>query len=252
MTYAYALLETGQAERSVDVFLTKAGGAELRLVGGGWRVRYLEVLTRALLATGRRAQAERAARAAHEWAAGVGLPSATAMASLAAAAVALDAGRPTRAAEQTLAAAAALEPVAALFDAARAHELAGRALAEAGDRDGATRELELAATAFDSFGSLRYRDRAEHELRKLGRRIHRRTRPGARDARDLTALTARELEIAQLVVDRKTNPEIAAELFLSVKTVQTHLRNIFQKLGITSRVELARAVERAGPAAHIS
>jgi len=252
VTYAYALLETGRAERSVDVFLTRAGGEELRLVGGGWRARYLEVLARALLATGRRAQAKRAARAAQACAAEVALPSATAMASLATAAVALDSGEPTSAAEQALAAAAALESVAALFDAAHAHELAGRALAQAGDRDGALRELELAATAFESFGSLRYRDRAEHELRKLGRHIHRRTRPGARDARDLTALTARELEIAQLVADRKTNPEIAAELFLSLKTVQTHLRNIFRKLGISSRVELARAIERAEHAAHIS
>jgi DNA-binding CsgD family transcriptional regulator len=52
--------------------------------------------------------------------------------------------------------------------------------------------------------------------------------------------------VTQLVVDRKTNPEIAAELFLSQKTVETHLRNIFRKVGVSSRVELARAVERAG------
>ena len=58
-------------------------------------------------------------------------------------------------------------------------------------------------------------------------------------------MTERELELARLVVDRKTNPEIAAELFLSKKTVETHMRNIFRKLGVSSRVELARAVERA-------
>ena len=96
-------------------------------------------------------------------------------------------------------------------------------------------------------GSPRYRAQAERELRKLGRRIHRRTRPGARDTRGVLALTARELEIARLVVDRKTNPQIAAELFLSQKTVETHLRNIFQKVGVATRVALARAVERAEP-----
>jgi DNA-binding NarL/FixJ family response regulator len=51
--------------------------------------------------------------------------------------------------------------------------------------------------------------------------------------------------VAELVVDRRTNPEIAARLFLSNKTVETHLRNIFRKMDVTSRVELARAIERA-------
>jgi DNA-binding NarL/FixJ family response regulator len=57
------------------------------------------------------------------------------------------------------------------------------------------------------------------------------------------------------VVDRKTNPEIAAELFLSLKTVETHMRHIFGKLGVSSRVEVARVLEAdararrvAGPA----
>ena len=67
----------------------------------------------------------------------------------------------------------------------------------------------------------------------------------ARPTGGVDSLTERELELARLVVDRKTNPEIAAALFLSQKTVETHLRNIFRKLGVASRVELARAVERA-------
>ncbi|MET0768375.1 MAG: LuxR C-terminal-related transcriptional regulator, partial [Solirubrobacteraceae bacterium] len=84
------------------------------------------------------------------------------------------------------------------------------------------------------------------ELRRLGRRdLHRRTRAGRADGTGLETLTERELQIARLIVDRKTNPQIAAELFLSTKTIETHIRHVFQKLGVSSRVEVARAVERA-------
>ena len=65
------------------------------------------------------------------------------------------------------------------------------------------------------------------------------------DGTGIETLTERELQVARLVVDRKTNSEIAAELFLSQKTVETHLRNIFRKIDVSSRVALARAVERA-------
>jgi DNA-binding CsgD family transcriptional regulator len=82
-------------------------------------------------------------------------------------------------------------------------------------------------------------------LRRLGRREHRRRGAARAHGEGLEALTARELEVARLVVDRKTNPEIAAKLFLSQKTVETHLRHAFRKLDISSRVELASAIERA-------
>jgi ATP/maltotriose-dependent transcriptional regulator MalT len=243
---ASALLEAGQADRSLDLLLTRVGGEEgLRVIGGGWRARFLEVLTRTLIATGRRADAARAATATQACADAVSLPTATGMAGLAAAAIALDSGEPTIAVERALGAAAAFEEAEALWDAARARELAGRAFARAGDGDRAAQELELAATAFDAFGSLRYRDQAERELGKLGRRIHRRTPPGKADGTAIETLTARELQVARLVVDRRTNPEIAAELYLSNKTVESHLRNIFRKMNVASRVELARAVERA-------
>ena len=96
---------------------------------------------------------------------------------------------------------------------------------------------------FEASGAGRHRDAAEQELRRLGRRIHRRSRAAA-GGEGLESLTGREREITALIVDRKTNSEIAAELFLSRKTVETHLRNIFCKVGVTSRVELARFVER--------
>jgi DNA-binding CsgD family transcriptional regulator len=92
---------------------------------------------------------------------------------------------------------------------------------------------------------VRYRAEAERELGRLGHRRHRRTRAGTAGAAGVASLTERELEVARLIVDRKTNAQIAAELFLSPKTVETHVRNLFHKLGVSSRVDVARTVERA-------
>ena len=115
--------------------------------------------------------------------------------------------------------------------------------AEADQTDRAVAELQRAAAAFDACGALRYRDSAERELGKLGHRPHRRTHAGKTDGTGIDSLTERELQVARLVVDRKTNPQIATELFLSQKTVETHLRNIFRKIDVSTRVELARVVE---------
>jgi DNA-binding NarL/FixJ family response regulator len=242
---AGALTETGQSERAVELLVSSAGGEELTLIPGGRRAYCLELLTRSWLALDRRAEAERAAGYAQAWASTVQLPMAVAWADRAAAAVALSAGDSAQAAERALLAADVADQHGAPIDAALSRTLAGRALAHAGQRDRAATELLRANRAFEECGALRYRDEAERELRKLGHRVHRRTRPGKADANGLESLTGRELQVARLVVHRKTNPEIAAELFLSKKTVETHMRNIFRKLGVSSRVELARAVERA-------
>jgi DNA-binding NarL/FixJ family response regulator len=242
--FSTALLETGEPARAAELFAECAGGDELRMIGGGWRGRYLEVLTRARLAAGLRTDAERSAAAAEACADEVELPMASAMAGLARAALELDGGDGASAGRRAAAAAVTLDGIGNRYDAAHARIFAGRALGLTGDTAAGAAELERAAAVFRESGAARYQAQAEQELRKLGRTVYRRSAAGTADG-GVASLTERELQLARLVVDRKTNPEIAAELFLSQKTVETHLRNIFRKVGVANRVELARAVEQS-------
>src|SRR5215210_2961861 len=242
---AAALLATGQPARAVQALVGPSGGVELPLTPDAWRANWLELLTRCWLALGRLDDANHSAVCAEACSSRRGLRLTTAMADRAAAAVALEAGNPRLAAKRALASAEAAGEVGAPVEAALSRILAGRALAQAGQRERAGGELEQAAAELDACGAIRYRDQAEHELRKLGHHIHRRTQSGHADGAGVEALTERERQVARLVVDRRTNREIAQELFLSPKTVETHMRNIFRKLEVSSRVEVARAIERA-------
>ena len=240
-----ALVESGSADPGVEIMIDRAGGPDLPLLGGSWKAYFLEWLARGLLAAGRQPDAERAAAAAEDVAEATGLRFATAVASRAAVRIALASDDPRAAAAHALASAEAADEVGARIEAGLARTLAGRALAQTGETERATAELSDAAAAFDAIGATRYRDEAERELGRLGRRRHRRTRPGQAGSGDVESLTEREMEVARLIVDRRTNPQIAAELFLSQKTVETHVRNLFHKLGVSSRVEVARKIERA-------
>jgi len=246
---AGVLFETGQPDQAIELLLGRAGGEALTLIPGSWRAYWLELLTRCWLALDRPSEAGRAAALAEVMAAAVQLPLAATWAGRAVAAVALDAGDAALAAERALASAAAADAAGAPIEAALSRTIAGRALAETGERDRAVAELQRAAAALGACGAWRYRQSAERELGKLGHRPHRRTRPGTANGAGIKSLTGRELQVAWLVVDRKTNPQIAAELFLSQKTIETHLHNIFHKMGVTTRTALARAVERTGGAA---
>jgi ATP/maltotriose-dependent transcriptional regulator MalT len=245
--FASAHIEDGDFARAADVMIGACGGKELELIPGVWRALALEWLTRCWLELGRLDEAGRTAAAAKAVAAGTPLRLGGAWADRASAAVAFRTGDPAAAVKDALASAAVADEVGAPVEAALSHALAGRALAQAGEGARAIEELERAASAFDACGAMRYRDEAERDLRKLGRRVQRGQR-GRSDGVGVASLTERELQVARLVVERKTNPEIAAELFLSLKTVETHLRHIFGKLGVSSRVEVARAVEGADAA----
>jgi ATP/maltotriose-dependent transcriptional regulator MalT len=242
--YGSILLEAGEPARCLEILVPAGGGPGLPSVPGVLRSMFQERVTLAWLAAGDQGEAELAAGRGDARAAELGLDFGIALARRARATVALAAGDADGAASAALEAAAAAARVGARVEAARARTLAGRALIAAEDRERAASELELAAAELDACGAARYRDEAERELRRLGRRYSRRRGPGA-DGEGLASLTARELEVAALVRERKTNREIAAELFLSEKTVETHLRHIFGKLGVSSRAAVARAVEEA-------
>jgi DNA-binding NarL/FixJ family response regulator len=243
--FAQALLEAGQPERALDVLLTSTGGEEIPLLAGGWRSTFLELLTCSCLELGRHEQAAAAARRARRQAEELRLGLPGLMADRAEAAVALAAGNADRAADLALAAVSVSERIGARVHAATSRALAGRALAAAGRSEEAIDELVRAADEFEALGASHYRDRAWAELRALGHTV-RRPKRGRQDGSGVGQLTGRELEVARLVLDRCTNREIAERLFLSLKTVETHLHNIFGKLGVGSRVEVARALVRAG------
>jgi predicted ATPase/DNA-binding CsgD family transcriptional regulator len=245
MAHAAALLESGDPARAVELLVGPSGGDELPLIPDAWRANWLELLTRCWLALGRLDDAKHSAACAEACSNGRGLRLATAMADRAAAAVALEVGNPRLAAKRALASAAAAGEVGAPVEAGVSRTLAGRALAHADQPERAVAELRHAAAELHACGALRYRAAAERELRRLGQHIHRRTQPGKAEGSGVESLTTRELQIARLVVERKTNPQIAEALFLSPKTVETHLRNMFRKLDVSSRVEVARAVEHA-------
>jgi DNA-binding CsgD family transcriptional regulator/tetratricopeptide (TPR) repeat protein len=241
--YGITLLEAGDPPRAVEL-MSECGDEEpMSKVPGPWRGNWLEHFARAQLALGHSEAAAHAAAGARAVADICGLALPSMAADRAAAALALDRGDAQEAGALALSAAGAAESIGARIDEAFSRMVAGRALAAAEDRDTAIAELERAAAIFQDCGAPRYRDQAEHELRKLGRTVHRRSERGTGEG--IESLSGRELEVARLVLDRRTNPEIAAELFLSVKTVESHLRNIFRKLDASSRVEVARIMENA-------
>lgn len=117
----------------------------------------------------------------------------------------------------------------------------GRSLAALGDAR-AVGELERAAEVGRDHGAETVRDLAEQSLRALGVRTWRRGATGA-------PLTTREDEVARLVAAGATNREVAAALFLSPKTVERHLVNLFRKLEVRNRTELAARLAENPPKA---
>jgi DNA-binding CsgD family transcriptional regulator len=123
---------------------------------------------------------------------------------------------------------------------ARAHLLHGEWLRREGRRAEAREQLHTAHDTFAVIGMEAFAERTRRELIATGEKVRRR---GVETA---ATLTAQEALIARLARDGRTNPEIGAQLFLSARTIESHLRKIYAKLGIGSRRELHAALARPG------
>jgi ATP/maltotriose-dependent transcriptional regulator MalT len=123
---------------------------------------------------------------------------------------------------------------------ARAHLLYGEWLRREGRRVDARERLRAAHDLFTAIGMEAFAERTGRELVATGEKVRKRS-PGTREE-----LTPQEEQIARLARDGMSNPEIGAQLFVSARTVEWHLSNVFAKLGITSRRQLRTALPKDG------
>ena len=127
-----------------------------------------------------------------------------------------------------------LEKSVAAVDLARAHLLYGQWLRRAKRRRDARRELRAACDMFDRMGAEGFAARAASELSASGERARSRAQANTSD------LTPQEARVACMAAEGESNNQIAAQLFISPRTVEYHLGKVFRKLGVTSRAQLAR------------
>ncbi|QUQ65152.1 helix-turn-helix transcriptional regulator [Kutzneria sp. CA-103260] len=214
-------------------------GGDPTLVGYAPSLRRLwfDELVRASVALGDVTTALEWGKRAEELVAGGDLPGRTAQAWLASARAHLAAKDFTAAAELVAKAADNFAQVHLPVFEGQARHLLGAALAELGRREEAQQQLGRAKELFANCGATGMHAAVVQQQRLLGAR-------STRVRRDGGPLTHRELEIAELVAHGYTNRQIAAQLFMSPKTVEAHLSRIFTKLGVASRTAVASHLAR--------
>lgn len=240
---AAVLFDAGIPDQALEQIEGCRGGQGPSSLPLRWQPNAYELTTRCNIELNRHDQAARCAADARRAADHLDTPTTSAAADRAAAVVALALDDLDTAYEHARRALDTLEPTCAALETERTRLLLGQALAALGRKAEAIEQLGAVATWSDTASARLLRDQTEREMRRLGHRRHRRSAPARHDGTAFATLTGREREIAVLVAHGKTNPQIAAELYISIKTVETHIRNVFHKLHVRSRLELARLTD---------
>lgn len=237
-SYGQALIEAGHIEQGRRSILS-AGGAELSNLPASVRPFWYVPLVTAELASGHLSDAEAVVQRIE--ASATGLQSREGHIHQARSYISFAAGDFSAAAASAQKAAVCFDQIGMLVWTGRAYLMAGRSRHAAGETVAATQDLELAHGIFCDTGAARLRDEAAKELRNAGRRV--RPPVGARH-QIRPELTEREHEIAERVAQGLSNRDIAAELYISPKTVEKHLARVFTKLAVTSRSGVAAVLYR--------
>ncbi len=233
----------GQPEKCIQLLLAGCGGPELPDVVKPVRTAAFALLAVSYLDLGDRDSARRYAAAAQEDVVGSAMPLQQSAALQATAVGLLADGQAARAVALAASAAELADAAHAPLEAAAARLLQASALAECGEHADAIIVAQLTANGSEACGARILTAHANKQLRELGVRARgNRTRSGASG---IAALSRREREVGDLVADGLTNPQIAQGLFLSTRTVESHLSRIFAKLNARTRADVATAVQRA-------
>ncbi|MDX6617993.1 MAG: hypothetical protein QOK36_379, partial [Gaiellales bacterium] len=245
-TVSAAFIMAGDPKRGLEV-AQLAGAPDFHHVDPGRRAWLYALLARAELALGRRAGAEDWLARGERTTQDLNLSLRTAEILHTRALLLLADDHPHEGAGAARNAIEHADSVGAVVQSARSRTLLGAALARCGKREEAVALLRTAEAELASYGAQRARAEAARELRRLGRRPAAPQRRGA-GGEGLDALSGREREIAELVAHGHTNRTIATQLYLSEKTIESHLAKVFVKLRVRSRAEVAERIGRARPA----
>jgi len=226
--YATAILSNGLGQYSAAAEAALAASSAEEMAISPWALAELAE------AAARAGQQDRAAAAAGQLAA-IASASGTAWARGIAARSQALASEGSVAEDLYAEAVALLEKTRMATQLARARLCYGEWLRRENRRTEARYQLRAAFEALDAMGARAFAERARRELQATGERVRKRSDPD-------TDFTPQEEQVAQLAREGHTNQEISAQLFIGVRTVEWHLRNIFGKLGITSRRDLDRAL----------